>query len=29
FSINIVVLSFAEIAENTNFNTEGIIRIEL
>ncbi|EIX0929685.1 flagellar biosynthesis protein FlhA [Campylobacter jejuni] len=24
FSINIVVLSFAEIAENTNFNTEGI-----
>ncbi|MEL1140287.1 flagellar biosynthesis protein FlhA [Campylobacter jejuni] len=28
FSINIVVLSFAEIAENTNFNTEGIIRIE-
>nr|WP_139897167.1 flagellar biosynthesis protein FlhA [Campylobacter jejuni] len=25
FSINIVVLSFAEIAENTNFNTEGII----
>ncbi|MGM9213923.1 hypothetical protein ACTFG2_06390, partial [Campylobacter jejuni] len=22
-------LSFAEIAENTNFNTEGIIRIEL
>ncbi|EFV4228217.1 flagellar biosynthesis protein FlhA, partial [Campylobacter jejuni] len=23
FSINIVVLSFAEIAENTNFNTEG------
>lgn len=29
FSINIVVLSFAEIAENTNFNTEGIIKIEL
>lgn len=29
FNINIVVLSFAEIAENTNFNTEGIIRIEL
>lgn len=29
FSINMVVLSFAEIAENTNFNTEGIIRIEL
>ncbi|HEC1943644.1 TPA: flagellar biosynthesis protein FlhA [Campylobacter jejuni] len=29
FSINIIVLSFAEIAENTNFNTEGIIRIEL
>ncbi|ECX7140155.1 flagellar biosynthesis protein FlhA [Campylobacter jejuni] len=29
FSINIVVLSFAEIAENTNFNTEDIIRIEL
>ncbi|EAJ2218618.1 flagellar biosynthesis protein FlhA [Campylobacter jejuni] len=29
FSINIVVLSFAEIAENTNFNTEGIIRIDL
>ncbi len=29
FSINIVVLSFAEIAENTNFNTEGIIRVEL
>ncbi|ECL1829816.1 flagellar biosynthesis protein FlhA [Campylobacter jejuni] len=29
FSISIVVLSFAEIAENTNFNTEGIIRIEL
>ncbi|HDZ5066080.1 TPA: flagellar biosynthesis protein FlhA [Campylobacter jejuni] len=29
FSINIVVLSFAEIAENTNFNTEGIVRIEL
>lgn len=24
FSINIVVLSFAEIAENTNFNTEGL-----
>ncbi|MFX3626500.1 flagellar biosynthesis protein FlhA [Campylobacter sp. LH-2024] len=29
FNINIVVLSFAEIAENTNFNTEGIIKIEL
>lgn len=29
FSINIVVLSFAEIAENTNFNTEGIIKVEL
>ena len=29
FSINIIVLSFAEIAENTNFNTEGIIKIEL
>ncbi|MCC8299424.1 flagellar biosynthesis protein FlhA [Campylobacter sp. VicNov18] len=29
FSINIVVLSFAEIAENTNFNTEGIIKIDL
>ena len=29
FSINIVVLSFAEIAENTNFNTEGVIKIEL
>ena len=28
FNINIVVLSFAEIAENTNFNTEGIIKIE-
>ncbi|MBK1991314.1 flagellar biosynthesis protein FlhA [Campylobacter sp. 2018MI35] len=29
FNINIIVLSFAEIAENTNFNTEGIIKIEL
>lgn len=29
FNINIVVLSFAEIAENTNFNTEGVIKIEL
>lgn len=29
FSINIVVLSFAEIAENTNFNTEGVIKIDL
>ncbi|WP_417904174.1 flagellar biosynthesis protein FlhA [Campylobacter sp. LH-2024] len=29
FNINIVVLSFAEIAENTNFNTESIIKIEL
>jgi len=29
FNINITVLSFAEIAENTNFETEGIIKIEL
>ncbi|EOH1961997.1 flagellar biosynthesis protein FlhA [Campylobacter jejuni] len=29
FSINIVVLSFAEIAENTNFNTRGVLLIEL
>lgn len=28
FNINMVVLSFAEIAENTNFNTEGVIKIE-
>ncbi len=29
FSINIVVLSFAEIAENTNFETEGVIKVDL
>lgn len=29
FNINITVLSFAEIAENTNFETEGIIKVEL
>ncbi|KAA6220591.1 flagellar biosynthesis protein FlhA [Campylobacter sp. LR185c] len=28
FNLNIVVISFAEVAENTNFNTEGIIKIE-
>ena len=29
FNINIVVLSFAEIAENTNFETEGVITVDL
>ncbi|KGI56776.1 flagellar biosynthesis protein FlhA [Campylobacter sp. MIT 97-5078] len=28
-NINVVVLSFGEIAENTNFETEGVIKIEL
>ena len=28
FNINIVVISFAEITENTNLNTEGIIKVE-
>ncbi|HJE65941.1 MAG TPA: flagellar biosynthesis protein FlhA [Campylobacter avium] len=29
FNLKIVVLSFAEIAEHTNFETEGVIKIEL
>lgn len=29
FNIDIVVLSFAEIAENTNFQTEGVIQVQL
>ncbi|MCW1360586.1 flagellar biosynthesis protein FlhA [Campylobacter sp. US33a] len=29
FNINIVVLSFAEIAENTQFETEGVIKVNL
>lgn len=29
FGIKIIVLSFAEIAENTNFETEGIIKVDL
>ena len=28
-NINIIVLSFGEIAENTNFQTEGVIKVEL
>ena len=29
FGIKIIVLSFAEIAENTNFETEGVIKVDL
>lgn len=29
FNIKIIVLSFAEIAENTNFETEGVIKVDL
>ena len=29
FNINIIVLSFAEIAENTKFETEGVIKVDL